>query len=147
MWKKIKCLNWFLASVSRIRIRFFKFWFAGYGSSRTWTGSATLITQPNCLTCSHHPLRPAGIWVAAFCPSTWESCHSSLRRCQVSQPSHHSYWSAQNTAMDHWPDNKKEHTVGTYLPTVPYDMVLHCALPKSSFICEVGRYGTVPVPT
>ena len=49
MWKKFRCLNWFLVSASRIRIRkriqFLKFWFAGSGSGRKWTGSATLILR------------------------------------------------------------------------------------------------------
>ena len=42
MWKKFRILNWFLVSASRIRIRFLKFWFAGSGSGRICTGSATL---------------------------------------------------------------------------------------------------------
>ena len=44
IWKKFRCLNWFLVSASRIRIRFLKFWFAGSGSGRKWTGSATLAS-------------------------------------------------------------------------------------------------------
>ena len=44
--KKIWCLNWFLVSSSRIRIRirFLTFWFAESGSGRKWTGSATLLS-------------------------------------------------------------------------------------------------------
>ena len=46
--KKIRCLIWFLVSASRIWIWFLKFWFAGPGSDRKWTGSATLlITRSN----------------------------------------------------------------------------------------------------
>ena len=43
--KNCRCLNWFLVSASSIRIRiwFLKFWFAGSGSGRKWTGSATLL--------------------------------------------------------------------------------------------------------
>ena len=40
--KEILMFEWFLGSASRIRIRFLKFWFAGSGSGRNWTGSATL---------------------------------------------------------------------------------------------------------
>ena len=47
MWKKCRCLNGFLVSASRIRIRFIKFWFAGSGSGRKWTGSATLMKRQN----------------------------------------------------------------------------------------------------
>ena len=42
-WKNFRCLNCFLVSASRIRIRFVKFWLAGSGSGQKWTGSATLL--------------------------------------------------------------------------------------------------------
>ena len=44
--KKISCLNWFLVSARRIQIqiRFLKFWCAGSGSGRKWTGFATLLS-------------------------------------------------------------------------------------------------------
>jgi len=38
--KKISCLNWFLLIISWVRIRFLKFWFAGTGFGRKWTGSS-----------------------------------------------------------------------------------------------------------
>jgi len=62
--KKIKCLNGFLVSASRIRIRFLKSWLAGSDRKWTGTGSATLPAGHQTHTQGHQTHTQGQSWKA-----------------------------------------------------------------------------------